>query len=99
MNQMTSEKYVKFFLLMTFSKFQHFNLVSKISQKPFKPLPCHKLQYLTVLEKCCMPSAYLQWRFHLGEHLWPMGLFIFLKTCGADQPVGTWFIAPGKTYS
>ena len=29
-------------LLMTFWKFQHFNLVSKIFQKLFKPLPCHK---------------------------------------------------------
>ena len=42
MNQMTSEKYLNFFLLMVFWKFQHFNLVSKISQKLFKPLPCHK---------------------------------------------------------
>ena len=31
-----------FCLLMAFWKFQHFNLVSKISQKLFKPLPCHK---------------------------------------------------------
>ena len=30
------------FLLMAFRKFQHFNLVSKISQNLFKPLPCHK---------------------------------------------------------
>ena len=29
-------------LLVTFWKFQHFNLVSKIFQKLFKPLPCHK---------------------------------------------------------
>ena len=29
-------------LLVTFRKFQHFNLVSKIFQKLFKPLPCHK---------------------------------------------------------
>ena len=28
-------------LLVTFWKFQHFNLVSKIFQKLFKPLPCH----------------------------------------------------------
>ena len=42
MNQMTTEKYLNFFLLVTFWKFQHFNLVSKISQKLFKPLPCHK---------------------------------------------------------
>ena len=58
-----------FFLLKAFWKFQHFNLVSKISQKLFKPLPCHKFQYLTVLEKCCMPSAYLQWWFHSGEQV------------------------------
>ena len=57
------------FLLTAFLKFQHFNLVSKISKKLFKPLPCHKFQYLTVLEKCCMPSAYLQWRFHSGERV------------------------------
>ena len=31
-----------FFLLMAFWKFQHFNLESKIPQKLFKPLPCHK---------------------------------------------------------
>ena len=44
MNQMTSEKYLNFFfLLLAFWKFQHFNLVSKISQKLFKPLPCHKI--------------------------------------------------------
>ena len=49
MDQMTSEKCL--FLLTAFLKFQHFNLVSKISQKLFKPLPCHKFQYLTVLEK------------------------------------------------
>ena len=42
MNQMTSEKYLNLFLLVKFWKFQHFNLVSKISQKLFKPLPCHK---------------------------------------------------------
>ena len=65
--KMTSEKYLNFFSLMAFWKFQHFNLVSKISQKLFKPLPCHKFQYLTVLEKCCMPSAYLQ--FHSGERV------------------------------
>ena len=59
MNQITSEKYLNFFSLMAFWKFQHFILVSKISQKLFKPLPCYKFQYLTVLEKCCMPSAYL----------------------------------------
>ena len=35
-------KISNFFLLMVFWKFQHFNLVSKISQKLFKPLPCHK---------------------------------------------------------
>ena len=29
-------------LLVTFWKFQHFNLVSKIFQNLFKPLPCHK---------------------------------------------------------
>ena len=29
-------------LLVTFRKFQHFNLVSKIFQKLLKPLPCHK---------------------------------------------------------
>ena len=29
-------------LLVTFWKFQHFNLISKIFQKLFKPLPCHK---------------------------------------------------------
>ena len=29
-------------LLVKFWKFQHFNLVSKIFQKLFKPLPCHK---------------------------------------------------------
>ena len=29
-------------LLVMFWKFQHFNLVSKIFQKLFKPLPCHK---------------------------------------------------------
>ena len=29
-------------LLVTFWKLQHFNLVSKIFQKLFKPLPCHK---------------------------------------------------------
>ena len=58
-----------FFLLMAFWKFQHFNLVSKMPQKLFKPLPYHKFQYLTVLEKCCMPSAYLQWRFHSGERV------------------------------
>ena len=29
-------------LLLPFWKFQHFNLVSKIFQKLFKPLPCHK---------------------------------------------------------
>ena len=43
--------------------------MSKISQKLFKPLPCHKFQYLTVLEKYCMPSAYLQWPFHSGERV------------------------------
>ena len=42
MNQMTSEKYLNFFLLVAFWKFQHFNLESKISQKLFKSLPCHK---------------------------------------------------------
>ena len=29
-------------LLVMFWKFQHFNLVSKIFRKLFKPLPCHK---------------------------------------------------------
>ena len=24
---------------------------------------------IKVLEKCCMPSAYLQWRFHSGERV------------------------------
>ena len=77
MNQMTSEKYLNFFLLMTSEKylnffylwrFENFSiLIFKISQKLFKPLPCHKFQYLTVLENCCMPAAYLQWRFHSGE--------------------------------
>ena len=33
MNQMSSEKYLNFLLLVTFWKFQHFNLVSKLSQK------------------------------------------------------------------
>ena len=69
MNQMTSEKYLNFFSLTVFRKFWHFNLVSKISEKLFKPFPCHKFQYLTVMEKCCMPSAYLQWRFHSGERV------------------------------
>ena len=62
---MTSEKYLTYGVW----KISAFNLVSKISQKLFKPLPCHKFQYLTVLKKCCMPSAYLQWRFHSGEHV------------------------------
>ena len=39
MNQLTSEKNLNFFLLMALWKFQHFNLVNKISQKLFKPLP------------------------------------------------------------
>ena len=105
MNQMTSEKYLNFFLLglnifisemFTYTKHttigserKHKSLFSsfpflfftygvlKISaflpckqcQKLFKPLPCDKFQYLTVLEKCCMPSAYLQWRFHSGERV------------------------------
>ena len=63
------EKYLNFFLLIAIWKFQHFNLVSKISQKLFKPLPCHKFQYLTILKKCCMASAYLQWWFHSGEQI------------------------------
>ena len=42
MNQMTSEKYLNFFFTKAFWKFQHLNLVSKISKKLFKPLPCHK---------------------------------------------------------
>ena len=32
----------RLFWLVTFWKFQHFNLVSKIFRKLFKPLPCHK---------------------------------------------------------
>ena len=74
--KMTSEKYLNFFSLMAFWKFQHFNLVSKISQKLFKPLPCHKFQYLIVLEKCCMPSAYLQ--FHSGEWVVAHGPLVYL---------------------
>ena len=69
MNQMTSEKYLNFFYLWRFENFSIFNLVSKISQKLLKPLTCYKLQYLTVLEKCCIPSAYLQWRFQSGERV------------------------------
>ena len=72
MNQITFEKYLTVFYL-----FHHFNLVSKISQKLFKPLPCHKFQYLTVLEKCCMPSAYLQWWFHSGERVVACGPLVF----------------------
>ena len=75
MNQMTSEKYLNFFLLMAFWKFQHFNLVSKISQILFKPLP-----FIRVLDKFCMLSAYLQWRFHSGERVVARGPFVKRNT-------------------
>ena len=62
MNQMTSEKYLNFFLLMAFGKFQHFNLESKISQKLFKPLPCHKSTG-KVLHAICISAV-------AGSHRW-----------------------------
>ena len=76
MNQMTSEKCLNFLLLMAFGKCQHFNLVSKISQKLFNCLS-HFL-VIGVLEKCCMPSAYLQWRFHSGERVVARGPLVIL---------------------
>ena len=93
-----------FFLLMAFWKFQHFNLVSKISQKLFKPLPCHKFQYLTVLEKCCIPSAYLQWLFHSSERVVTHGplltssvsslsfLFLFISCPSLSSPLPSPFL-------
>ena len=66
-----------FFSLMVFWRFHCFNLVSKISEKLFKPFPCHKFQYLTVMEICCMPSAYLQWRFHSGEQVVTRGPLVY----------------------
>ena len=107
MNQMTSEKYLTFFLLMAFWKFQYFNLASKISQKLFKPLPCHKFQYLTVLEKCCMPSVYLQWQFHSGEWVvasGPLVLFEFdilvitVKVMSSRSVNLLTLLSPGQAY-
>ena len=54
-----------------------------MSQKLFKPLCCHKFQYLTVLEKCCIPSAYLQWLFHSGERVVARGPLVFFFVCSS----------------
>ena len=67
-------------LLVTSWKFQHFNLVSKIFQKLFKPLPCHK----SIEKECCMPSAYLQWRFHSGERVVARGPLVHISAQNID---------------
>ena len=69
MNQMTSEKYLNFFFTCNVLKFQYFNLVSKISQKLFKPLPCHK-SIGKMLHAICISAVVVSLR-------WPMGLLLF----------------------
>ena len=49
-------------LLVTFWKFQHFNLVSKIFQKLFKPLPCHK-SIGKMLHAICISAVAVSFRW------------------------------------
>ena len=69
MNQMTSEKYLNFFLLMAFENFSILTLKAKY----LKNCLSHCV-VIRVLEKCCMPSAYLHWRFRSGERVVARGL-------------------------
>ena len=73
MNQMTSEKYLNFFV--TFRKFQHFNLVSKISQRLLKPLPCHKSIGKMLHAICILCSG----SFTQVSELWPVSLLFSIS--------------------
>ena len=71
-------------LLATFWEFQHFNLVSKISQKLFKPLPCHK-SIGKMLHAICISAVAvtLRWAsYGPGPHVLRLHLALFLKCQG-----------------
>ena len=81
MNQMISEKYLNFFLLMAFWKFQHFNLVSMLSQKLFKPLPCPKS-----IGKMLHAISIFAVAVHSGERVVARGPLIYI--CQISFPWG-----------
>ena len=66
-------------LLVTFRKFQHFNLVSKIFQKLFKPLPCHK-SIGKMLHAICISAVAVSLRWaSCGP--WASCSYFSTKTC------------------
>ena len=72
---------------MTFWKFQHFNLVSKISQKLFKPLPCHR-SIGKMLHAICISAVAVSLRWaSCGP--WASCL-IELRFYSPVNPLGSW---------
>ena len=66
-------------LLVTFWKFQHFNLVSKIFQKLFKPLPCHK-SIGKMMHAICISAVAVSLRWaSCGP--WASCFYLSTKTC------------------
>ena len=66
MNQMTSEKYLNFFFIYLWHC-ENFSILT-LKARYLKNCLSHCL-VISLLEKFCMLSAYLQWRFHSGERV------------------------------
>ena len=74
MNQMSE-------LFVTYEKFQHFNLVSKISQKLFKSLPCHKFNIPQYWKNVAYHLHICSGGFTQVIKLWPVGLLFYVDPC------------------
>ena len=76
MNQTTSEKDLNFFFYLW--GFENFSILT-LKARYLKNCLSHCF-VIRLLEKCCMPSAYLQWQFHSGERVVARGsLVLFIR--------------------